>query len=142
MKCDEPDLFSDLELQQNLFNTIQRSICEDYNMAWIIEVDATRLQLFHNIYMVSDITEEFNRKNLKNCMMGINYQALLVKTNQIFYFFCYLYKIVTIWFLIIVFFTERDTKDSDDDNNEDIQYQYWINDCYQTSIMITMKTEK
>ncbi|GFW19656.1 uncharacterized protein TNCV_1605471 [Trichonephila clavipes] len=31
----------------------------------MIDVDATRLQLFINTYMVSDVNEEFNRQNVK-----------------------------------------------------------------------------
>ncbi|GFV87261.1 uncharacterized protein TNCV_5114791 [Trichonephila clavipes] len=32
----------------------------------MIDVDAARLQLFINTYMVSDVNEQFNRKNVKN----------------------------------------------------------------------------
>ncbi|GFY51258.1 hypothetical protein TNIN_121421 [Trichonephila inaurata madagascariensis] len=32
----------------------------------MIDVDDVRLQLFINTYMVSDVNEEFNRKNVKN----------------------------------------------------------------------------
>ncbi|GFT41856.1 hypothetical protein TNCV_1667151 [Trichonephila clavipes] len=41
-------------------------ICEVYNVPGMIDVDAVRLQLFINTYMVSDVNEEFIRKNLKN----------------------------------------------------------------------------
>ncbi|KAL4707134.1 hypothetical protein ACJJTC_018869 [Scirpophaga incertulas] len=66
MKLGDVDLFSDLELEQNVFNTIQKFICQLYNVAGIIDVDAARLQLFINTYMVCDVNEEFNRKNVKN----------------------------------------------------------------------------
>lgn len=66
MKLGDVDLFSDLELEQNMFKTIQKFICELYNVAGIIDVDAARLQLFINTYMVCDVNEEFNRKNVKN----------------------------------------------------------------------------
>lgn len=65
MKFGDPELFSDLELEQNVFTTIQRFICE-VNVAGTINVDDTRLQLFINTYMISDVNEKFNRKNLKN----------------------------------------------------------------------------
>ena len=64
MKLGDPDLPSNLKLQKNVFNTIQRFICEVYKVAGIIDVDAVRLQLFLNTYMVSDVNEEFNRKKM------------------------------------------------------------------------------
>ncbi|GFW97905.1 uncharacterized protein TNCV_1426681 [Trichonephila clavipes] len=64
----------------------------------MIDVDAARLQLFINTCMVSDVNEEFIWKNVKN-FDGSNLPP---------------YKKV-------------DTKDADEDN-EDIQYQHWIDD--------------
>lgn len=61
--------FGELELEnteQGVFNTIQKFICEVYNVAGVIDVDAARLQLFINTYTVADVNEDFNRKNVKN----------------------------------------------------------------------------
>lgn len=46
MKFGSFDLFSDLELEQNVTNTIQKFICEVYNMTGLIDVDAAELQQF------------------------------------------------------------------------------------------------
>ncbi|GFW57465.1 uncharacterized protein TNCV_543751 [Trichonephila clavipes] len=64
----------------------------------MIDVDAARLQLFINTYMVSDVNEEFIRKNVKN------FDASNLPPCK-----------------------KVDTKDADEDN-EDIQYQHWIDD--------------
>lgn len=40
MKFDDLDLFSDSELEQNVFNIIQKCICDIYNVAEIGNVDA------------------------------------------------------------------------------------------------------
>lgn len=37
-----------------------------YNVTGILDVDTARLQFFINNHTVSDINEEFNRKNVKN----------------------------------------------------------------------------
>lgn len=66
MRFGDPESFTDGNLQQDIFNQIQKFICEIYNVSGIIDVDAARLQLFLNNYTVSDINEEFNPKNLKN----------------------------------------------------------------------------
>ncbi|GFS69364.1 uncharacterized protein TNCV_4011731 [Trichonephila clavipes] len=90
----DPDLFRDLELEKNVFNKIQRFICEVYNVPGMIDVDAARLQLFINTYMVSDVNEKFIRKNVKNFD-----PSNLPPCKKV------------------------DTKDADEDN-EDIQYQH------------------
>ncbi|KAG8179172.1 hypothetical protein JTE90_024376 [Oedothorax gibbosus] len=66
MKFGDRDLFCDLEIQENVFNQIQKFICEVYNLAGITDVDAARLQQFINNYMVYDVNEEFNRENVKS----------------------------------------------------------------------------
>ena len=59
--------FGDPEyIQQEIFNKIQKFVCEIYSVPGIFDVDAARLQLFVNNYTVSDVNEEFNPKNLKN----------------------------------------------------------------------------
>ncbi|CAG9765833.1 unnamed protein product [Ceutorhynchus assimilis] len=58
--------FTDHDIQQDMFNTIQKFICDVYNVNEIIDVDAARLQLFINSYTVSSVNEEFHRKNIKN----------------------------------------------------------------------------
>ncbi|GFW16547.1 hypothetical protein TNCV_2351711 [Trichonephila clavipes] len=96
MKFGDPDLFRDLELEKNVFNKIQKFICEVYNVPGMIEVDAARLQLFINTYMVSDVNEEFIQKNVKN------FDASNLPPCK-----------------------KVDTKNADEDN-EDIQYQHLI----------------
>ncbi|GBP87341.1 hypothetical protein EVAR_17486_1 [Eumeta japonica] len=66
IKFGELELFVDKNKEQDVFDSIQKFICELYNILGIIDVDAARLQLFINKYTVADINEEFNRKNLKN----------------------------------------------------------------------------
>lgn len=66
MKFGDPDLFSDLELETDVFNTMQRFICEVYRVAGTIDVDTATLQIFIKTRMVSNVNEEFIRKNVKN----------------------------------------------------------------------------
>ncbi|CAH2096953.1 unnamed protein product [Euphydryas editha] len=60
------DFVGDVDEEERVFNIIQKFICDVYNVPEIIDVDAARLQLFINTYMVSDINEKFNQKNLRN----------------------------------------------------------------------------
>lgn len=69
------DFVGDVDEEEHVFNIIQKFICDVYNVPGIINVDAARLQLFINNYMVSDINEEFNRKNLKNFDVASYYLA-------------------------------------------------------------------
>ncbi|GFW84840.1 uncharacterized protein TNCV_681281 [Trichonephila clavipes] len=162
MKFGDPDLFRDLELEKNVFNKIQKFICEAYNVPGMIDVDAARFQLFINTYMVSDVNEEFIRMNVKTfdasnlppcksellqqfrranyitslwsiahmkaiCIFSPKNNGWTFKDNQ--YHFN--------WFdgdQLLAFVSESlqdesevDIKDADEDN-EDIQYQHWIDD--------------
>ncbi|CAK1552503.1 unnamed protein product [Leptosia nina] len=60
------ELIENLNHQQNIFNIIQRFICNVYNVPNVIDVDAARLQIFINLYTVSDVNEAFDRKKLRN----------------------------------------------------------------------------
>ncbi|CAG9763424.1 unnamed protein product [Ceutorhynchus assimilis] len=66
MKFGDLKSFTDHDIQQDMFNTIQKFICDVYNVTEIIDVDAARLQLFINSYTVSSVNEKFHRKNIKN----------------------------------------------------------------------------
>ncbi|GFX19802.1 uncharacterized protein TNCV_1433631 [Trichonephila clavipes] len=81
----------------------------------MIDVDAARLQLFINTYMVSDVNEEFNRKNVKN----FDVSNLPTCKRELLQQFQRANYITSLW--------KEDTKDADEDN-EDIQYQHWIDD--------------
>ncbi|GFY18191.1 uncharacterized protein TNCV_2045971 [Trichonephila clavipes] len=50
-----------------------------YNVPGMTDVDAVRLQPFINTYMVSDVNEEFIRKNVKN-LMRATYHRVRLKT--------------------------------------------------------------
>ena len=63
MEFGEPELFTNHDIQQEMFNKIQNFICEIYNITGSLDVNAARLQLFINNYTVSDVNEEFNPKN-------------------------------------------------------------------------------
>ncbi|CAG5043316.1 unnamed protein product [Parnassius apollo] len=55
------------ELINNYLSMVNmKFICNVYNVGGIIDVDATRLQMFIDSYTVSDINEAFNRKKLRN----------------------------------------------------------------------------
>ncbi|XP_050679443.1 uncharacterized protein LOC126975556 [Leptidea sinapis] len=60
------ELIENLNHQQNIFNIIQRFICNVYNVPNVIDVDAARLQIFIDSYTVSDVNEAFDRKKLRN----------------------------------------------------------------------------
>ncbi|XP_074106572.1 uncharacterized protein LOC141532227 [Cotesia typhae] len=66
MQFGGPESFTEELIQENIFNTIQKFICEIYNVSGVLDVDAARLQLFFNNYSVNNFNEAFNRKNLKN----------------------------------------------------------------------------
>lgn len=66
MHFGDPELLTDEHRQEDIFKTIQKFICEIYSVPDTYDVNAARLQLFLNNYSVSNINEEFNRKNLKN----------------------------------------------------------------------------
>lgn len=65
-KFGHSELFENIDEQQNIFNVIQKFICDVYNLDGIIDVDAARLQIFINTYTVSDVNEAFNVNNLRN----------------------------------------------------------------------------
>ncbi|CAH0721911.1 unnamed protein product, partial [Brenthis ino] len=65
-KFGELELFVDKKKEEDVFDVIQKFICELYNISGIIDVDAARLQLFINKYTVVNVNEEFNRNNLRN----------------------------------------------------------------------------
>lgn len=62
----EPELFNDENTEQNVFNIIEKFICEVYNVRRVNDVNAARLQLFTNTYAVSDVNEQFKHKSIKN----------------------------------------------------------------------------
>ena len=66
MQYGDPESFTDEHIQEDIFNTIQKFICEIYSVSVVLDVDAALLQLFLNNYSVNNINEEFNRKKLKN----------------------------------------------------------------------------
>lgn len=66
MQFGDPELCTDEHIQKDIFQKIQKFICEIYSVPGVLDVDAARLQLFVNNYSVNSINEEFNRKNLKN----------------------------------------------------------------------------
>lgn len=66
MQFGDPELFTNGTMQVDIFNNIQKFVCEIYSVPGILDVNAARLQLFLNNYSVSNINEEFNPKNLKN----------------------------------------------------------------------------
>ncbi|GFY39603.1 uncharacterized protein TNIN_375451 [Trichonephila inaurata madagascariensis] len=45
---------------------VQRFICNVYNADNVIDVDAARLQMFIDLYAISDVNEAFDRKKLRN----------------------------------------------------------------------------
>ena len=47
--------------EQNVFDVIQKFVCQVYNVCGILHVDAARLQFFVKKYTVN--VEEFNKKN-------------------------------------------------------------------------------
>lgn len=59
LRFGDPESFTDRNLQQEIFNQIQKCICEIFNISGILDVNAARLQLFLNNYT-------FNYKKLKN----------------------------------------------------------------------------
>lgn len=65
MQFGDPESFTDEHIQEDIFQKIQKFICEIYSVPGVLDVDAARLQLFLNNYSVNSINEEFNRKNLK-----------------------------------------------------------------------------
>nr|XP_023013445.1 uncharacterized protein LOC111503382 [Leptinotarsa decemlineata] len=65
MHFGESELFTDERIQKDIFKIIQKFICEIYSVPDTCNIDAARLQLFLNNYSVSNINEEFDRKNLK-----------------------------------------------------------------------------
>lgn len=65
MHFGDPELLTDEHRQEDIFKTIQKFFCEIYSVPDTYDVNAARLQLFLNNYSVSNINEEFNRKNLK-----------------------------------------------------------------------------
>ncbi|GFY64563.1 uncharacterized protein TNIN_98381 [Trichonephila inaurata madagascariensis] len=60
------ELIENTDEQQNVFNIIQRFICNVYNAGNVIDVDAARLQMFIDLYTISDVNEDFDRKKLRN----------------------------------------------------------------------------
>lgn len=62
----EVQLFTDDDKKLKVFNVMQKFICDIYNVSGILDVDAARLQLFINTYSVSDVSEEFNRRSVRN----------------------------------------------------------------------------
>ncbi|GFW53896.1 uncharacterized protein TNCV_2446891 [Trichonephila clavipes] len=60
------ELIENTDEQQNVFSIIQRFICNVYNAGNVIDVDATRLQMFIDFYTISDVNEAFDRKKLRN----------------------------------------------------------------------------
>lgn len=66
IKFGDSELIVNKDEQDNVFNIIQRFICNIYNVRNIIDVDAARLQMFIDSYTVSDVNETFNRKKLRN----------------------------------------------------------------------------
>ncbi|CAK1544134.1 unnamed protein product [Leptosia nina] len=60
------ELIGNLNYQQNIFNIIQRFICNVYNVPNVIDVDGARLQIFIDSYTVSDVNEAFDLKKLRN----------------------------------------------------------------------------
>ncbi|CAH1107865.1 unnamed protein product [Psylliodes chrysocephalus] len=66
MKFGNNELIEDNDEQRNVFNIVQKFICNIYNVGSIIDVDAARLQMFIDSYTVSDVNEAFDRKKLRN----------------------------------------------------------------------------
>lgn len=66
IKFGDSELIENKDEQENVFNIIQRFICNIYNVRNIIDVDAVRLQMFIDSYTVSDVNETFNRQKLRN----------------------------------------------------------------------------
>ncbi|GFY58233.1 uncharacterized protein TNIN_74431 [Trichonephila inaurata madagascariensis] len=126
----------------------------------MIDVDAARLQLFIKTYIVSDVNEEFIRKNVKNfdasnlpprksellqqfrranyitslwsnahmkgiCTFSPENKVWTLEDNQ--YHFNWFDGDQLLAFVSESLQDESDTKDADEDN-EDIQYQHWIDD--------------
>lgn len=65
MQFGGPESFTKELIQENIFNTIQKFICEIYNGSGVLDVDAARLQLFFNNYSVNNFNEGFQSKKLK-----------------------------------------------------------------------------
>lgn len=60
------NLIDDVDEEERVFNIVQRFICDVYNVPGVMDVNAARLQLFINTYMVCDVNEKFMQKNMKN----------------------------------------------------------------------------
>ncbi|GFV96455.1 uncharacterized protein TNCV_2943881 [Trichonephila clavipes] len=60
------ELIEKTDEQQNFLNIIRRFICNVYNAGNVIYVDAARLQMFIDLYTISDLNEAFDRKKLRN----------------------------------------------------------------------------
>lgn len=89
----EEELFTDYDTKQKVFDVIQKIICDVYNVPGIIDVDAARLQLFINTYTVSDVSEEFNRKSVRN----FDSCNLPPCKSELFQQFCRANYIASIW---------------------------------------------
>lgn len=89
----EEELFTDYDTKQKVFDVIQKFICDVYNVPGIIDVDAARLQLFINTYTVSDVSEEFNRKSVRN----FDSCNLPPCKSELFQQFCRANYIASIW---------------------------------------------
>ncbi|GFW42038.1 uncharacterized protein TNCV_1904961 [Trichonephila clavipes] len=49
------ELIENTDEQQNVFNIIQRFICNVYNAGNVIDVNAARVQMFIDLYAISDV---------------------------------------------------------------------------------------
>lgn len=57
----DPDLFSDSQLEQNVFNTIQSFFCEVKKVVGVIDIDALRLQLFINTWFPTSVKNSIEK---------------------------------------------------------------------------------
>ncbi|CAH2089015.1 unnamed protein product [Euphydryas editha] len=61
MQFGDPELCTDEHIQKDIFQKIQKFICEIYSVPGVLDVDAARLKLFVNNYSVNkDAASNYN----------------------------------------------------------------------------------